>query len=164
MIRLFLTDLDGCLTDGTYFTFSDQEGIIKQFNTRDFYGIRLLQQTYKIPSVIVTLSRGEVAKKHIERLKDLVDIKIMTKVEDKYAAIYKNYVSNMKYSWKEIAFIGDDLNDIELLQAVGFAACPADAEPEVLKTIEDHKDGYVCARNGGKGCVREFTDLIRSSV
>jgi YrbI family 3-deoxy-D-manno-octulosonate 8-phosphate phosphatase len=56
---------------------------------------------------------------------------------------------------KEVAYIGDDVNDLEALRAVGFSAAPADALPPILKAVQ-----YVCRKKGGEGAVREIADLI----
>lgn len=164
MIRLLLTDLDGTLTNGTYILFSNPEmGVAKQFNTRDFHGIKLLQADHDIRVVVVTMAGSAVIDNHIDRLRQDANLKIelMAKVQDKRDAIYARFIDSGQYGWNEIAFIGDDVNDIELLKMVEFAACPSNAEIEVKKVIENHTNGYVCERRGGEGCVREFCDLIR---
>lgn len=163
MIKLLLSDLDGTLTDGSYIMFADPVmGIAKRFNTRDFHGMKLLQEVHDIRVVVVTMAGGAVIANQIDRLQDAnIKIDLMANIQDKRDAIYTKFIGSGQYGWSEIAFIGDDVNDIDLLKMVEFAACPIDAETEVRKVIENHSNGYLCSRRGGEGCVREFCDLIR---
>ena len=79
---------------------------------------------------------------------------------DKLAAVKENYIDNSFASWDEIAFIGDDTNDLLLLEQVGMAACPLDAQPELLEFMKNGEDRWISPCIGGRGCVRWFIDLI----
>lgn len=152
-IKMFITDIDGCLTDGKYIVHPGLTGYGRCFNTRDFLGMELLYQA-NIHVVVLTAAKDptwqqfERAGKYIE---------VITGVRDKKEHIQHNFVDTGKYQWREIAFIGDDLNDMELLMAAGLSACPKDAP--VLDAVE--MDVIVLDRKGGDGAVREFTDLVR---
>jgi len=70
-------------------------------------------------------------------------------------AVLKELVARHGFSLDQVAYIGDDVNDLQALGAVGFSAAPADGMPPVLKTVR-----YVCKKKGGEGAVREVADLI----
>lgn len=160
MIKLFLTDLDGTLTDGTYFIFSDPKNVGKRFYTRDFWGMRILHER-GVEAGIVTLSTDEIIQNQLDRLKNVMDITLFPRCVNKYDTIKKHYIDSGKFLWRDIAFIGDDVNDLELLNIVGVAACPKDAEPEVIDLINKRQlDGFVMSKAGGNGCVREFINLL----
>jgi len=161
MIKAFITDLDGCLTDGCYFMFSHQEGIAKKLNTRDFHGMMLLNNR-GIGCHILTLSRGTVIAQQIKRLP--FPCALHSEIKDKKQFVENNFVNALGISWNEIAYIGDDVNDLELLGRVGVAACPVDAEQDVIYLVENRKDGWVFDRKGGEGCVRQFTNLVLRMV
>lgn len=156
MIKLLLTDLDGCLTDGGYYVSSSPNSpIFKKINTRDFHGMSLLYRDFNIKSTIVTRSGSGS-----EIIKGKNFVSIINKCMDKKKAIDDAYVKPKIHSWEEIAFIGDDENDLELLKSVGLAACPADAEDIVKDAVLSRLDGFVLSRKGGDACVREFINLI----
>ena len=169
MIKLFLTDLDGCLTDGGYYVTSvlthPKEQFLRKFNTRDFVGITMLRDA-GIKISVVTGSE-QPSQQQFDRWDS--GIQVCAGVQDKYEFIRTlfiettsegNTVSRKSFSWEEVAFVGDEINDARLLEAVGWAACPADAVPEIIDIVKKHRNGTVLSRKGGDTCVREFTDLI----
>lgn len=150
-IKLLATDVDGVLTDsGAYYS---EDGVeLKKFSIRDGMGMVLLRKAgYKI--AIVTTENTKIVEKRAQRLQ--VD-DLHQGVKNKLEAIE---LLRKKYSlqWDEIAFIGDDINDIPVLKKAGFSAAPADATPINKKIVH-----YVTAAYGGHGCVREVCDLILS--
>ena len=148
-IKLVLTDVDGVLTDGgRYFSKNGEE--LKKFHTRDGMGVNLLLRS-DIPTAIITKEKSPITKKWATQMN-------ITKVYS--GAIYKEKLlpkicNEFQINSDEIAFIGDDVNDIKLLQKVGFSACPKDSSIFVKKIVD-----YVCKSEGGKGSFRELTDLI----
>jgi 3-deoxy-D-manno-octulosonate 8-phosphate phosphatase (KDO 8-P phosphatase) len=148
-IRLFATDVDGVLTDaGMYYSESGDEW--KKFNTRDGMGIKLLQKAGLI-TAIVTQERTRLVARRAEKL---AIPELHQGVMDKLSVI-RDMAMRHGLSLREVAYIGDDVNDIEALQAVGFSAAPADGLPQVLKVVD-----YVCRQKGGEGAVRELTEMI----
>ncbi len=148
-IRLFATDVDGVLTDaGMYYSESGDEW--KKFNTRDGMGIKLLQKAGLI-TAIVTQERTRLVARRAEKL---AIPELHQGVMDKLSVI-RDMAMRHGLSLREVAYIGDDVNDIEALQAVGFSAAPADGLPQVLKVVD-----YVCRQKGGEGAVREITEMI----
>ncbi len=159
MIKLFLSDVDATLTDGIYHT--TEEGMIsKNFYTRDFHGMWMLDQA-GVEVGIITVANDDVIVQQCSRGAKYA--KVMKGVKDKLAFIRAEYVAggfSSKYEWDEIAFIGDDVVDAELLAAVGSVACPSDAHHEIWGLVERRDDGFVSSFPGGKGCVREFAEYV----
>ncbi len=148
-IRLFATDVDGVLTDaGMYYSESGDEW--KKFNTRDGMGIKLLQKAGLI-TAIVTQERTKLVARRAEKL---AIPELHQGVMDKLSVI-REMAARHGISLQQVAYIGDDVNDIEALQAVGFSAAPADGLPQVLKVVD-----YVCRQKGGEGAVRELAEMI----
>lgn len=148
-IRLFATDVDGVLTDaGMYYSESGDEW--KKFNTRDGMGIKLLQRAGLI-TAIVTQERTRLVARRAEKLAiPELHQGIMNKL-----TVVREMAARHGLTLRQVAYIGDDVNDIETLKAVGFSASPADGLPHVLKVVD-----YVCRKNGGEGAVREIAEMI----
>ena len=148
-IRLFATDVDGCLTDaGMYYSESGDEW--KKFNTRDGMGIKLLQKA----GIITAIITQESTKIVMRRAQKLTIPEVHQGAYDKLAVL-QDLIARHGLTMKQVAYIGDDVNDLQALGAVGFSASPADGMPPVLKVVR-----YVCKKNGGEGAVRELADLI----
>lgn len=148
-IRLFATDVDGVLTDaGMYYSESGDEW--KKFNTRDGMGIKLLQKAGLI-TAIVTQERTRLVARRAEKL---AIPELHQGVLDKLSVI-RDMAERHGISLRHIAYIGDDVNDLEALKAVGFSATPADGLPQVRKVVD-----YVCRLKGGEGAVRELAEMI----
>jgi 3-deoxy-D-manno-octulosonate 8-phosphate phosphatase (KDO 8-P phosphatase) len=151
-IRLFATDVDGVLTDaGMYYSESGDEW--KKFNTRDGMGIKLLQRAGLI-TAIVTQERTRLVARRAEKL---AIPELHQGVMDKLSVI-RDMAARHGISLQQVAYIGDDVNDVEALRAVGLSAAPADSLPQVLEIVD-----YVCTLKGGEGAVREMAELILQS-
>lgn len=151
-IKLFLTDIDGTLTDGGMY-YSENGDELKKFNTRDGLGMQMLQEQ-GIKVGIITSEDRELNRRRADKLK--VDFFYQGKRDGGKLAAAQDICNQMGITIKEVAYIGDDVNCIDLLSAVGFAACPADADWRVLAIQGIH----VMVKKGGGGCVREFCDQI----
>jgi len=148
-IRLFATDVDGVLTDaGMYYSESGDE--LKKFNTHDGMGIKLLQKVGLI-TAFVTQERTKLVARRAERL---AIPELHQGVMDKLVVI-REMAERHGLSLQQVAYIGDDVNDLEALGAVGFSCAPADGMPQVLATVD-----YVCRKKGGEGAVREIVEMI----
>lgn len=151
-IKLFIADVDGTLTDaGMYYSENGDE--FKKFNTKDGLGIRLLREA-GIKTGFITSENTKIVENRASKLK--VDYLYQGKINEGKLAIAKEICDKERISLEEVAYIGDDVNCIELLNAVGFAACPADAHEKVKAIPNIH----VMNISGGAGCVREWIDLI----
>lgn len=151
-IRLLATDVDGVLTDaGMYYSESGDEW--KKFNTRDGMGIKLLQKAGLI-TAIVTQERTRLVARRAEKL---AIPELHQGVMDKLSVI-RDMATRHGISLRQVAYIGDDVNDIEALKAVGLSAAPADGLPQVLEIVH-----YICRKKGGEGAVRELAEMILQS-
>ena len=150
-IKLIITDVDGVLTDGGMY-YSKNGEILKKFNTRDGMAVELLRNN-KIPVVIIT---GEKSQIVLSRAKKLLIKDVFIGIKKKELLLPKIC---KKYKIKEdnIAYIGDDINDLKILQQVGFSASPKDGMSVIKK-----KSNYVCKVKGGEGVLREVADMIIS--
>ena len=148
-LRLFATDVDGVLTDaGMYYSESGEE--LKKFNTRDGMGIKLLQAAGLV-TALITMEETKLVTRRAEKL---AIPEVHQGARDKLA-VMREMVARHGLTLQQVAYIGDDVNDLEVLNAVGFSAAPADALPAVRDAVD-----YVCRQRGGEGAVREVADLI----
>ncbi len=148
-INILLTDVDGVLTDGGMY-YSSKGDVMKKFHARDGMGVTLLRKK-GIPTIIVTKEKTDMVRKWANKMKvvELFDgIQNKEKIVD---VICKKY----KVSVDQIGYIGDDVNDIELLKKVGFSATPKNGITKVQKIVD-----YICKKNGGEGAFREIADLL----
>jgi YrbI family 3-deoxy-D-manno-octulosonate 8-phosphate phosphatase len=148
-VRLVATDVDGVLTDaGMYYSESGDE--LKKFNTRDGKAFELLRQQ-GIQTAIITSENTKLVERRARKLK--ID-HLMQGVEDKAGAL-RTLCQSLGIDLRNVAYMGDDLNDLEVLQIVGYSACPADAAAPVKSVVQ-----HVCSRRGGEGCLRELVEVI----
>lgn len=151
-IHLFLTDVDGTLTDGGMYYTADGD-VMKKFNARDGMGLQLLQKA-GVKVGIITSENTQLVKRRAEKLG--VDFLVQGKRDGGKLAACADICESLAIGLDNVAYIGDDVNCAEILGAVGFPACPADAMPEV-KAISGIR---VMSLKGGEGCVREFANII----
>jgi len=149
-IKLLLTDSDGVLTDtGVYYSANGEE--LKRFSIRDGMGVERLKNLVNVETGIITGEESESVKKRAEKL-NIVELHLGCK--DKAAELERIMtLKNLKL--EEVAFIGDDMNDFEIMTKVGLAACPVDAFPEIKKAAD-----FLCENKGGNGAFREFAEYI----
>lgn len=150
-IRLLVLDVDGVLTDGILLYGGGGE-VVKQFSVRDGLAIRLLQDA-GLGVAIVTGRRSEIISVRCRDL-GISDELVVQGSRDK-AADLDLLERRLALSDREVAAIGDDLPDLPMLERAGFAACPADAAPEVAVACH-----LVCGAPGGRGAVREVAELL----
>lgn len=147
--KLILTDIDGVWTDGgMYYDGTDVE--LKKFNTYDSAGV-LFAHHLNIPVGILTGENTEIVHRRANKLE--VDYLFMG-VKDK-VAIAQSLCDELHIGMENIAYIGDDLNDMKLLKLVGWAGVPASA-PEYVKELAN----VPLSKNGGEGVFREFVENI----
>ena len=151
-VKLFLSDIDGTLTDGGMY-YSENGDELKKFNTRDGMGMGMLREK-GIKLGIITSEDRKLNQRRADKLK--LDFFYQGKKNGSKLAVAKEICEQMGITLQEVAYIGDDVNCIELLSSVGMAACPADAD-ERVKSIPGIK---VMTKKGGEGCVREFCEMI----
>lgn len=149
-IKLFITDVDGVLTDaGMYYSEGGEE--LKKFNTHDGMGLKMIREAGIKTGIITTENTRMVERRALKLKVDYLRQNAYPKVE---AAM--EMCQALGIGIDEVAYIGDDINCLELLSIVGLAACPADALAKV-KAIP----GIIhLTKKGGEGVVREFIELI----
>jgi len=122
----------------------------KKFNTRDGMGVKLLQRG-GILTAIVTQERTKLVARRAEKL---AIPELHQGVMDKLLCI-REMAERHGLTMSQVAYIGDDINDLEALRAVGVSASPADGMPQVAAVVD-----YVCQKKGGEGAVREIVEMI----
>ena len=148
-IRLLVVDVDGTLTDaGMYY--SDAGELLKKFNTRDAKGLESVRKEGMMVS-LMTSEDSDIVRVRAEKLQ--IE-HVYTGVKDKMTVL-ERLCEELDVKMSEIAFIGDDLNDLACIKHVGLGACPADAVEQVKENAL-----YVCQNEGGKGAVRELCDIL----
>ena len=154
-IRLLLTDVDGVLTDGgMYYANSGDE--LKRFNVKDGMGLQLLQQA-GIRTGIITSETTPLMERRAAKIG--VDHLAQGRREGGKLKAAQEICRAEGLTLQQTAYIGDDVNCTDLLQEVGYAACPADA----VAAIKSLPGMHILTRKGGKGCVRELCELIINS-
>ena len=148
-IKMILLDVDGVMTDGRLI-YSDNGTEAKSFDVKDGFAIRIASLlglrfgiiTGKMSSIVERRAKElgieEVHQEFLNKHKAYTDIKQRLHLED-----------------EDLAFIGDDLFDLKVLERVGFSACPSDAVEEVKKTVD-----YITRAAGGRGAVREVIEMV----
>lgn len=148
-IRLVIFDIDGVFTDGgIYYTEKGDE--FKKFNAKDGLGVRQLKQRGIETGIISHGYSSSLIQRRAERLHiSHVEVSQTPKKET-----LTKWCETLGISFENVCFIGDDINDEDILRVVGFSACPADAVDEVKNLVH-----VVLTKKGGKGAVRELIDL-----
>lgn len=151
-IKLFVTDIDGTLTDGGMY-YSENGDELKKFNTRDGMGFGMLREA-GIKTAIVTSEDRELNRRRAEKMK--IDYLVQGKRDGGKLAAVSEIVKELGISMHDVAYIGDDVNCIDLLSSVGYAACPTDA----CSKVKEIPGIAVMTKKGGEGCVREYIETI----
>ncbi len=149
-IKLLVMDVDGTLTDGHIYIGANGE-VMKAFDVKDGYAIYHMLPAHGIVPVIITGRSSEIVS---ARARELKISELYQGISDKLSKL-KEVAAKYGANPDEIAYIGDDLNDLDCIGYCGCTACPADAVDEVLQAAK-----YVCKHNGGKGAVREFVEQL----
>ena len=148
-IKLVITDVDGVLTDGgIYYSAKGEE--FRKFNAIDGMAVELLRKQ-GIKTVFMTKENSQIAK---QRGKKVQAAAIFVNVLNKEKLLSK-ICHKFRVEPEEIAYIGDDVNDVKIMKLVGFSATPLNGLYPVKKIAD-----YICKSRGGEGAFREFTDLI----
>ena len=147
-IKLLVTDVDGVMTDGgMYFTGNGEE--MKCFNAKDGMAINICRKN--------GIESGIISHGHhvgiVESRAAVLGIQRVYVGKDPKADVLLKWVNEMGIDLTQVAYIGDDLNDIPVMEIVGISACPADASKTVKKI-----SNVVLETNGGQGCIREFVE------
>lgn len=151
-IKLLISDVDGVLTDGGMY-YSENGDELKKFNTRDGMAFQLLRE-HGIRTAIITSEDTKMVERRAMKLR--IDFLKQGKRNGGKLEAAKEICKELGISLSEVAFVGDDVNDIELLEQVGFAFCPADAA-ENVKSIYGIE---VLPSKGGEGVMRDLWGML----
>ncbi|MCM1426006.1 MAG: acylneuraminate cytidylyltransferase [Eubacterium sp.] len=148
-IKMFLTDCDGCLTDGGMY-YSEKGDELKKFNTKDGMGFSLLRERGIITGIITgentRIAETRAKKLHIDELHQGVGNKL---------DVVKRLAEKYRIDLTQIAYVGDDINDMDVLKNVGFPCTVNNASASIKK-----KARYVSGFNGGDGAIRDIIEFI----
>ncbi|WP_321369916.1 HAD-IIIA family hydrolase [uncultured Desulfuromusa sp.] len=148
-IKLLLLDVDGVLTDGRII-YDCLGNELKSFDVKDGHGLKMLQRAGIRIGIITGRSSAVVARRAEELGIEILYQGALQKLEP-----YGEILSILDLTDDQVAYVGDDIVDLPILNRVGFSATVADAVPDVLPLVD-----YVASRPGGRGAVREICDLL----
>lgn len=147
-IRMLVLDVDGTLTDGGVYI--DSNGVqSKKFNIRDGMGITLLHEK----GILVGMLSHSRSQAILDERARMLRIPYVYAGKEPKLIVLRKWMEQLSLQQNEIAYIGDDVNDIEIMTFVGLSGCPSDAHYQVIRTAD-----IVLQHKGGEGCVREFID------
>lgn len=148
-INTFIFDVDGVLTDGFLYVFADGEQV-RAFNIKDGFAIKhAIQQGYR---VAIISGKNEPGVRN--RLEDLGIEDIHLGIEDKVET-FEDYLYMQGIHPATVAYMGDDMPDLDVMQRCGFRACPADAADDIQEI-----SNFISTKDGGRGAVRELIEMI----
>ena len=154
-IKLFLTDVDGTLTDGGMY-YSENGDEMKKFNTRDGMGLQLLRER-GLKTGIITSETTKIVENRANKLK--VDFLYQGNKDGGKIAAAKEICETMGITLEEVAYIGDDINCLNLLENVRLSFCPSDAMDKVKNVVD-----YISEKKGGEGAVRDCIEYLLRMV
>ena len=148
-IQTFIFDVDGVMTDGQLLVTEGGE-FLRSFNSKDGYAIRrAIEEGYTV--CVITGGRGGSIENRMKKL----GIHHLFTGADQKLPIFRRYCATHEIDPLKTLYMGDDLNDYEVMQKVGLPCCPADACPEILQI-----SNYVSPVKGGDGCVRDVIEKV----
>lgn len=148
-IKLLVMDVDGTLTDGKIYMSANGE-LMKAFNIKDGYAIAHLRE-YGIEPVIITGRESDIVK---QRCKEIGITELHQGVGNKLFCL-RTICEKRGFMLSQVAYVGDDVNDLPCIQQCGHSSCPSDA----VKSVKEKVD-YVCDMKGGEGAVREYVEVL----
>ena len=148
-IKILVLDVDGTLTDGKIYV-DDKDNSFKAFNVKDGFAlVNWLKLGGEV--AILTGKKSNIVKRRAKEL----GIKYIIQGSKNKKQDLKNLLKELNITFENVAYMGDDLNDLGVMKSVGFSACPKDSVQEVLEITN-----FISSKNGGDGAVREFLEHI----
>ena len=147
-IRLLVFDVDGTLTDGGMYL-SESGDEFKRFHTQDGMALKRLAR-HGVPVGLLSSGLGRVM---VQRRAEMLGLPHCFVGDVPKLPVLDGWRREHGLDWAEVAYVGDDVNDLEAIAAAGFTACPADAVARVRAAVD-----VVLGRRGGEGVAREFID------
>jgi 3-deoxy-D-manno-octulosonate 8-phosphate phosphatase (KDO 8-P phosphatase) len=149
-VKFLLVDCDGVLTDGTFFCLENGEDM-KKFSFSDLLGAKRLRE---LAGIEIGLINDEESPSYI-RLAAKMNIKELYLGVEQKELVLEQLRAKLSLNLDQIAYIGNEVNDVELMKCVGLSACPLDAAYEARGAAD-----YVCNSCGGSGVLREFAEFL----
>ena len=147
-IKFVVCDVDGTLTDGGMYITSEGTHF-KRFNTKDGMAVKMLYQNgYHVG----LLSHSKTTEMVTERA-NMLNIKHCYVGSNDKLTILKQWINELNISLEEVAYLGDDNNDINIMENVGLAVCPKDASKKIINIAQ-----IILKSKGGDACLREFVE------
>ena len=153
-IRCVIFDIDGVMTDGSIVVDSNGSELFKTFNVKDGLGVQMLAKAGFELGLITGRSSTIVATRA-----QILGIRHVYQGKLEKTAAFEELLNKLSITDKQVAYIGDDMPDVPLLQHAGFSACPADAHTSACAAA-----AWQSRFNGGRGAVREFADLLLKAM
>jgi 3-deoxy-D-manno-octulosonate 8-phosphate phosphatase (KDO 8-P phosphatase) len=150
MIKLLCSDVDGVMTDNKLHVSATGE-LFKTFNARDGWALKEILPKNGIEPAVITGRKSQIVPNRCEEL----GVSLVFCGRDDKNAVVTQLAKEKGYSLSEIAFIGDDYNDLPAIKLAGLSGCPSDAIEPVKATVT-----YICKAKGGEGALREFVEWI----
>lgn len=148
-LRMILTDVDGVMTDGTVLLLPDGQEA-KAFHIRDGLALAWARRAGLLTGILSGRASEAVAR----RAAELGMAVVRQGVRDK-GLVFREILAELQLAPHEVAYVGDDVNDLPVLREVGLSAAPADAAFEVRAEVF-----MITEARGGRGCLREFLEAI----
>ena len=149
-IDLIVYDFDGVMTDNKVVVFDDGREAV-YCNRSDGLGVAMIREK-KIPQLILSTEANKVVKARAKKL----GIPVMNGIKDKKSVLFK-YCQQRQINLKRVLYVGNDLNDYEIMCEVGVPVAPQDAHPSIKKEAK-----YIIPRAGGSGVIRALYDLLKT--
>ncbi len=147
-VKFIILDVDGTMTDGGMF-FTENGDQIKRYNAKDGIAIKAMVNKGVHFGII---SHGKKLKVVQDRA-DLLGISHVYVGSEPKLGILNAWLEELNLTLENTVFVGDDINDLDIIEAVNISACPADATPSIKSKVD-----IVLRKNGGHGCIRELVD------
>lgn len=151
-IKLFITDVDGVMTDGSLILGNNGEEF-KSFNSQDGMGLKLLQRS-GVKTAIITGRSSQI----VENRADELNIKEVHQGIKNKLNIFKHLLEKFGLDSSEVSYIGDDINDLSVLKRVGLSFTVQNGVDKVKNEVD-----YVSKKRGGNGALREIIEIILDS-
>lgn len=149
-IRLFTLDFDGVFTDNRVFIDEDGKETVV-CDRSDSLGLKMLREKRPdITVIVISKETSRVVRARCDKLK----IMCHTGIDDKLTT-FRKIIEDMKLDPVQVAYMGNDVNDLECMTYAGIGVAVADSDPKVLAAAD-----YITRKNGGRGAIREFIDIV----
>jgi len=150
MIKLLVMDVDGTLTDGMLYIGENGE-IMKAFNVKDGYAVAKILPMMGIHPVIIS---GRISSIVERRASELGIVDLIQGCDNKSLAL-NELITRLNFSFTEVGYIGDDLNDLDAMRLCAFRACPMNAVKEIKEICH-----FISQKDGGQGAIRDVIDFL----